>query len=83
MATVAAVELALAEAEALLGHPLIEDHEIDNGLELVEQIAAYRQDCNNVRPHAAIAWNLPAHVYAGIADPTIPNFEIEETLPRT
>jgi transposase InsO family protein len=149
---VAAVELALAEAEALLGHPLIDDapvnpvtgeiepvvtivtdnggpfrsftfeafiashpelrhvrtrvrtpgqngsrergfgtmkyewlfrEEIDDGLCLAEQISAYRHDYNHVRPHEAIAWNRPADVYAGRADPTIPNFEIEETLPTT
>lgn len=57
--------------------------EIDHGLELVEQINAYRHDYNHVRPHEAIAWNRPADVYAGRADPTIPNFEIEETLPTT
>jgi len=149
---VAAVELALTEAETLLGHPLIDDCEIDeatgellpvvtivtdnggpfrsftfeafiaahpelrhvrtrvrtpgqngsrergfgtmkyewlfreeinHGLELVEQVVAYRHDYNHVRPHDAIAWNRPAEVYAGTADPTIPNFEIEETLPTT
>ena len=57
--------------------------EIDDGLALVDQIAAYRQDYNHVRPHEAIAWNRPADVYAGRADPTIPNFEIKETLPTT
>ncbi len=57
--------------------------EIDHGLELVEQINAYRHDYNHVRPHEAIACNRPADVYAGLADPTIPNFEIEETLPPT
>src|SRR5660398_324036 len=55
--------------------------EIDHGLELVEQINAYRNDYNHVRPHEAIAWNRPAEVHAGLADPTTPNFEIEETLP--
>ena len=149
---VTAVELALAEAETLIGHPLIDDavidpemgeivpvvtivtdnggpfrsftfealitahpelrhvrtrvrtpgqngsrergfgtmkyewlfrEEIDHGLELVEQINAYRADYNHVRPHEAIAWNRPADVHAGLADPTIPNFEIEETLPTT
>lgn len=57
--------------------------EIDHGLELVEQIGAYRADYNHVRPHEAIAWNRPAEVHTGLADPTIPNFEIEETLPTT
>ena len=149
---VAAVELALAEAETLLGHALIDDcevdettgellpvltivtdnggpfrsftfeafiavhpeirhvrtrvrtpgqngsrergfgtlkyewlfrEEIDDGLGLVEHVNAYRHDYNHVRPHEAIAWNRPANVHAGIADPTIPNFEIKETLPTT
>ena len=149
---VTAVELALAEAEELIGHPLIDDcqvyeatgellpvltivtdnggpfrsftfeafiathpeirhvrtrvrtpgqngsrergfgtmkyewlfrEEIDDGLQLVDQIGAYRHDYNHVRPHEAIAWNRPADVYAGTANPTIPNFEIEETLPTT
>jgi putative transposase len=57
--------------------------EIDHGLSLVEQINDYRADYNHVRPHEAIAWNRPADVHAGRADPTIPNFEIEETLPTT
>lgn len=36
---------------------------------------SYRHDYNHVRPHEAIAWNRPADVYTGTADPTIPNFE--------
>lgn len=149
---VAAVELALAEAETLLGHALIDDcevdettdellpvltivtdngglfrsftfdaffsaqpvlrhvrtrvrtpgqngsrergfgtmkyewlfrEEIDDGLELVEHVNAYRHDYNHVRPHEAIAWNGPANVHVEIAVPTIPNFEIEEVLPTT
>lgn len=35
------------------------------------------------RPHEAIAWNRPAEVHAGLASPTIPNFEIGETLPKS
>lgn len=31
----------------------------------------------------AIDWNRPADVYAGRANPTIPNFDIEEILPTT
>lgn len=57
--------------------------EIDDALQLVEHVNAYRHDYNHVRPHEAIAWNRPAEVHAGLADPTIPNFEIEETLPTT
>jgi putative transposase len=57
--------------------------EIDHGLELIDQIGAYRHDYNHIRPHEAIAWNRPADVHAGLANPTIPNFETEETLPTT
>ena len=57
--------------------------EIDDALQLVEHINAYRNDYNYVRPHEAISWNRPADVYLGLADPTIPNFEIEEILPTT
>ncbi|WP_100813977.1 integrase core domain-containing protein [Microbacterium lacus] len=57
--------------------------EIDDAPQLVEHIDAYRADYNHVRPHEAIAWNRPADVHAGLADPTIPNFEIQEFLPTT
>ena len=139
---VAAVELALAEAEALIGRPLIDDcevdeatgelvpvltivtdnggpfrsftfeafiatrpeirhvrtrvrtpgqngsrergfgtmkyewlfrEEIDDGLQLVDQINAYRHDYNHVRPHEAIAWNRPAEVYADQTTPPPPS----------
>lgn len=45
--------------------------EIDNGLQLVEHVSAYRHDFNHVQPHEVIAWNRPADVYAGTANPTI------------
>ena len=64
-------------------YELLFREEIDHGLELVEQINAYRNDYNHVRPHEAIAWNRPADVHADLADPTTLNFEIEETLPTT
>lgn len=57
--------------------------EIDDALALIEQVEAYREDYNHVRPHEAIAWNRPAEVHTGLADPTIPNFEQEEILPTT
>ena len=57
--------------------------EINDGLQLVEHVNAYRHDYNHVRPHEAIAWNRPADVYAGTADPTVPNFETKEILPTT
>lgn len=46
--------------------------EIDDGLQLVDQIGAYRHDYNHVRPHEAIAWNRPADVYVGTASPPSP-----------
>ena len=55
----------------------------NGSLQLVDQIGAYRHDYNHVRPHEAIAWNRPADVYAGTADPTVPNFETKEILPTT
>ena len=57
--------------------------DIDDALDLARELDAYRADYNHVRPHEAIAWNRPADVYAGLADPAIPNFEIEEILPTT
>jgi transposase InsO family protein len=57
--------------------------EINHGLELVEQIDAYRHDYNHVSQHEALRWNRPADIHAGLANPQIPNFETEETLPTT
>lgn len=34
-------------------------------------------------PRSPLGRPEPADVYAGLADPAIPNFEIEETLPTT
>lgn len=50
---------------------------------MVEHVDAYRADYNHVRPHEAIAWNRPAEVHAGLADPAIPTFDREEILPLT
>ncbi len=57
--------------------------QIDDALQLVDHEGAYRADYNHVRPHEAIAWNRPADVHLGLADPTTPTFEIEKTLPNT
>lgn len=58
-------------------------HKIGDALQLAKQLAAYRHDYNTTRPHEAIAWNRPIDVHLGLADPTIPAFEREETLPTT
>lgn len=57
--------------------------EIPDALTLVERAEGYRIEYNTVRPHKAIAWNQPMNVHLSLADPTIPNFEREETLPTT
>ena len=55
--------------------------EIDDALGLADQLDAYRADYNHVRPHEAIAWNRPADVHTGRANPQIPTFQREEILP--
>lgn len=57
--------------------------EIDDALSLVERAEDYRTEYNTTRPHEAIAWNRPKEVHLGQADPTIPNFDQEEILPKT
>src|SRR5690606_27130972 len=44
--------------------------EIPDALTLVERAKDYRVEYNTVRPHEAIAWNRPAEVHLGHADPT-------------
>ncbi|MEV0110498.1 integrase core domain-containing protein [Nocardia sp. NPDC050799] len=53
--------------------------EIDDVLALVDHAEAYRVEYNTVRPHEAIAWNRPAEVHRGFADPLIPNFPETKT----
>lgn len=57
--------------------------DVTDALALVEHAEAYRVEYNTVRPHEAIAWNRPADVHAGLADPKIPNFPEPENLPAT
>lgn len=57
--------------------------EIDDVLALVEHADAYRLEYNTIHPHEAIAWNRPAEVHLGAADPLIPNFPETENLPTT
>ena len=57
--------------------------EIPDHLTLIERAEDYRTEYNTIRPHEAISWTRPMEVHLGLADPTIPNFEREETLPTT
>ena len=57
--------------------------DIPDALTLTERAEDYRIEYNDTRPHEAISWNRPAEVHLGLADPTIPNFEIKENLPTT
>ena len=57
--------------------------EIPDALTLIERAEDYRVEYNTERPHEAIAWNRPLEVHLGLADPTIPTFETEESLPTT
>ena len=57
--------------------------DIPDVLTLSERAEDYRIEYNDTRPHEAISWNRPAEVHLGLADPTIPNFEIKENLPTT
>lgn len=55
--------------------------EIHDALDLIEHAEAYRVEYNTVRPHEAIAWNRPADVHLGLADPRTPNFPNTHNLP--
>lgn len=57
--------------------------EIPDALTLTERAEDYRIEYNEIRPHQAITWNRPIEVHLGLADPTIPTFEREETPPTT
>ena len=49
--------------------------EIDDAITLAKHAEEYRLEYNQVRPHQAIAWNLPEEVHLGLADPTIATFQ--------
>ena len=57
--------------------------EIDDVLDLVARAEDYCVEYNTLRPHEAIAWNRPAEVHLGHADPTTPTFETKKILPKT
>ena len=57
--------------------------EITDVHDLVEHADAWRVEYNTIRPHEALAWNRPADVHNGLADPMIPTFPETQTLPST
>ena len=57
--------------------------EINDAVTLAERAEDYRLEYNRVRPHEAIAFNRPAEVHLGLADPTTPTFQTKKTLPTT
>lgn len=57
--------------------------EIDDAVMLAKHAEEYRIEYNTVRPHEALAWNRPLDVHLGIADPTIPTFQTEKSLPTS
>jgi transposase InsO family protein len=57
--------------------------EITDAVVLAERAEDYRSEYNQTRPHEAIAWNRPKEVHLGLADPTTPTLQTEETLPTS
>lgn len=57
--------------------------EIDDAVMLAKHAEDYRIEYNTIRPHEALAWNRPLEVHLGIADPTIPTFQTEKSLPTS
>ena len=55
--------------------------EIDDALMLAKHAEEYRIEYNTIRPHEALAWNRPLEVHLGNANPTIPTFQTEKSLP--
>ncbi|WP_448062736.1 integrase core domain-containing protein [Cellulomonas hominis] len=51
--------------------------EIPDALDLVAHAEDYRIEYNTVRPHEALAWNRPADVHTGAADPDAPPKDLE------
>ena len=51
--------------------------EIDDAHMLAKRAEDYRIEYNEIRPHEAMAWNRPFEVHLGLADPTIPTFQID------
>lgn len=57
--------------------------EIDDALVLVEWTEDSRIEYNEIRPQEAISLNRPEQVHLGLADPTVPTFQLEDILPTT
>lgn len=57
--------------------------EIDDAVMLAKHAEDYRIEYNTIRPHEALAWNRPLDVHLRIADPTIPTFQAEKSLPHS
>ena len=55
--------------------------EIDDDVMLAKHAEEYRIEYNTIRPHEALAWNRPLEVHLGNADPTVPTFQTEKSLP--
>jgi transposase InsO family protein len=66
--------------ESLKYERLYREH-VPDGLALAAHAEHYRVEFNTVRPHEALAFNRPLDVHLGLADPAIPNFDREKSLP--
>lgn len=55
--------------------------EIDDAVMLAKRAEDYRIEYNTIRPHEALSWNRPRDVDLGTADPTIPTFQTQKSLP--
>lgn len=57
--------------------------QIDDALDLVREAETYRVEYNTIRPHEHLAWNRPADVHQGRAEPDTLTFPEAETLPTS
>ncbi len=57
--------------------------EIDDAVMLAKRAEDYRVEYNTVRPHETLSWNRPHDVHLGLADPSIPTFQTEKSLPSS
>ncbi|WP_316668320.1 hypothetical protein [uncultured Propionibacterium sp.] len=68
--------------QALKYERLYREH-IDDALDLIRESDTSRVEFNTVQPHEHQAWNRPADVHTGRADPSAPTFPEPKTLPTT